>query len=80
MGQKRHSEALGTFLGGLNCNPNQEAGDQAALAEACKAIDDANRLQRQQMAWEIVQHQHLSIIWTSEQMTAEVNRVAENLK
>ena len=75
--------SLGILLmlaAGLGCGTSQEAVNEAALAEACGAIEDANALQRQQMAWEIVRHQNLSPFWSSEQIIAEVEKVAEQLE
>ena len=68
------------LLGGLDCGTNPEAVSEPAHAEACGAIEDANALQRQQMAWEIGRHQRFSPKWDSDQIIAEVKKVSEQLE
>ena len=57
------------LLGGLDCGTNPEA-----------VSEDANALQRQQMAWEIGRHQRFSPKWDSDQIIAEVKKVSEQLE
>ena len=70
---------LTMVIGGSACRGNEEP-TLVNMTAACEGIEEANELQRQQMAWEIVRHQRLSVLWDSDQITAEVKRVAKQLE
>ena len=66
-------------IGGSACRRNEEP-KLVNMTAACEGVEEANELQRQQMAWEIVRHQRLSVRWDSDQITAEVKRVSKKLE
>ena len=49
------------------------------MPQACDALEAELKQRRLELAWEIVLHQHISPLWSSEQLLEEVQKVYENL-